>query len=170
MVLFRLAVLTAASALVLSGCGQPSTYNQPARNSVVDNTGFTNDFDPGEGSDSTIWDLFRTNDDPNRTINVNRYLWSASLDVLSFLPIETIDPFSGVISTDWGRVQGSSTPYRATVYVDSAALDALSLKVAVFRLSGGRSVPVSDEVAKDIENSILTRARQIYIAEQQRRG
>lgn len=110
----------------------------------------------------TIWDLFDTPDE-NVELAVNKYLWNASLDVLSFLPVETIDPFSGVISFGWGRVGGSSVPYRATVYVTSPALEARSLRVAVFRQSGGRAVAVSDEVATRIEDAIFTRARQLRV-------
>lgn len=118
-------------------------------------------------SRESIFDLFRRNDSSQR-INVNRYLWTASLDVLSFLPLEAVDPFSGVISTGWGRVAGTSTPYRATVYVTGPALDARSLKIAVFRQSGGRAVPVSDEIAAEIEDAILTKARQLTVADSRR--
>ena len=115
----------------------------------------------------SIFDLFRRGDS-SREINVNKFLWSASLDVLSFLPIEATDPFSGVIATGWGRVPNSSGIYRSTVYVSGPALDARSLRVAVFRQSGGRAVAVSDEVAEQIENSILTRARELSIASNSR--
>ena len=74
------------------------------------------------------------------------------------------DPFSGVIVTGWGRVNGASPAYRATVYITGAALDARSLRVAMFRQSGSGSVPVSDEVARQVEDAILTRARQLRIA------
>lgn len=116
----------------------------------------------------SILDLFNRAD-ASREIAVNKYLWTASLDVLSFLPLEAADPFSGVISTGWGRVNGTSTPYRATVYVSGPALEARSLRVAVFRQSGGRALAVSDEVAEQIEDSILTRARQL-IGAADRRG
>ena len=42
--------------------------------------------------------LFRDNDNPNVTVEVNRYLWNASLEILDFMPIEAADPFSGVLS------------------------------------------------------------------------
>ncbi len=97
-------------------------------------------------------------------IAVNRFIWTAALDTLSFLPLESADPFSGVIVTGWGRLEGAPAPYRATVYVSSAALDARSLRVALFRQSGGRAVPVSEEVAAEVEDAILTRARQLQVA------
>ena len=39
---------------------------------------------------------------PNDTVAVNRYLWNASLEVLNFLPIQSVDPFTGVIVTGYG--------------------------------------------------------------------
>lgn len=117
-----------------------------------------------EQSGSSIFDLFRGNAQPQRQIAVNRYLWAASLDTLSFLPMEGADPFSGVIVTDWGRVAGDPTPFRVTVYISEAALDARSLRVAAFRQQGGRAVPVSSADNRRLEDAILTRARQLRIA------
>lgn len=113
---------------------------------------------------STFFDLFRGDSQPQRQMAVNRYLWTASLDVLSFLPMEGADPFSGVIVTDWGRVANDPTPFRVTVYISEAALDARSLRVAAFRNQGGRAVPVSAADNRRLEDAILTRARQLKIA------
>ena len=114
----------------------------------------------GETDDSTIWDLFSNADDPNTTVEVNKYLWRASLEVLNFLPIESIDPFTGVIVTGYGTPPGGGRAYRATVYVQDPALDARSLKVAL-QTRGGAAA--SAETARAIEDAILTRARQIRI-------
>src|SRR5690606_8058689 len=65
----------------------------------------------------TIWDLFGNGDDPNVTVEVNKYIWQASLEVLNFLPIESVDPFTGVIVTGYGRPPGGGRAYRATIYV-----------------------------------------------------
>jgi hypothetical protein len=119
-----------------------------------------------EQSPESIFDLFRNSGDPDRGIVVNRYLWLASLDTLSFLPLESADPFSGLIVTDWGLVNGGA--YRVTVYISDPALDAMSLKVAAFRQSGGRAVPVADAEARLLEDAILTRARQLRIAAAER--
>jgi hypothetical protein len=91
------------------------------------------------------------------TVAVNRYLWYASLEVLDFLPIESADPFTGVIVTGFGTPPGGSTPYRATIYVSDPALDARSLNVALATRSG----PASFETTKAIEDAILSRARQL---------
>jgi len=115
-----------------------------------------------------IFSLFRGADEPERRIGVNRYLWSASLDILSFLPLEGADPFSGVIATGWGRVGGDPTPFRVTVLIAEPALDARALKVAAFRQQGGRAAPVSQADNRALEDAILTRARQLRIAAERR--
>ncbi|MGZ9808934.1 DUF3576 domain-containing protein [Pseudoroseicyclus sp. H15] len=94
-------------------------------------------------------------------VAVNRYLWSAALDVLSFLPIESVDPFTGVIVFGYGTPPGGSTAYRATVHVKDPALDARSLNVAL--ATRGGAVAAETQIA--IEDAILTRARQIRIAD-----
>lgn len=108
----------------------------------------------------TIWDIFDNNDDPNVTVRVNKYLWQASLEVLNFLPIESVDPFSGVIVTGYGTPPGGGRSYRATIYVQDPALDARSLKIALVSKGGGA---VSSETTRAVEDAILTRARQLRI-------
>ncbi len=121
-----------------------------------------------DGGRSSIFDLFGSGVEPDRQIGVNRYLWSASLDILSFLPLEGADPFSGVIATDWGRIGGDPTPFRVTVFISEAALDARALRVAAFRQQGGRAVAVAEADNRRLEDAILTRARQLRIASTRR--
>jgi hypothetical protein len=109
--------------------------------------------------------------DEKARLPVNKYIWQAALDTLSFLPLASTDPFTGVIATDWG-----STPelpgerLKVTAYILDPGLSAASLKVAVYRevqTEGGLWVPapVSADTARQLEDAILTRARQIRIAE-----
>lgn len=117
---------------------------------------------PGiEGSDgSTIWDAFRgKNTEAN--VQVNRYLWAASLDVLSFMPVQSVDPFTGVIVFGYGTPPGGGKAYRATVYIQDPALDARSLNVAL----AGRGGPVAAGTQRAVEDAILNRARQMRIAD-----
>ncbi|MFQ3357644.1 MAG: hypothetical protein ACI85H_001629 [Paracoccaceae bacterium] len=110
----------------------------------------------------TIWDLFEAQRDANTEIQVNKYIWNATLDVLSFMPVESIDPFTGLIVTGYGKPPGGSTAYRATVLVQDPALDARSLKIALFARSG---VAVPLKTLRLLEDAILTRARQMHIAD-----
>ena len=108
---------------------------------------------------SSIFDLFETRDDPNITLEVNKYLWAASLEVLSFMPVQNADPFSGVIQFGYGTPPGGGRAYQATVYVQDPALDARSLTVAL-RTRGGT---VDAATRRQVEDAILTRARQLRI-------
>ena len=110
---------------------------------------------------SSVFDLFTNQDDPNVTLEVNRYLWAASLDVLSFLPVQNADPFSGVIQFGYGAPPGGGRAYQATVLVQDPALDARSLNVALRTRSGA----VSLDTQRAIEDAILTRARQLRIGD-----
>ncbi|MDQ2094189.1 DUF3576 domain-containing protein [Rhodalgimonas zhirmunskyi] len=107
---------------------------------------------------SSIWDMLKkSNTDTN--VKVNRYIWNASLEVLNFLPVERIDPFTGVIVMGYGRPPGGGQAYRATVYIKDPALDARSLNVALATRGG----PVSASTQRAVEDAILNRARQLRI-------
>lgn len=108
---------------------------------------------------SSILDLFGNANDPNITVEVNKYIWNAALQILDFMPIETVDPFTGVIVYGFGTPPGSGTSYRATVFVQDPALDARSLNISM----ASRSGPVDLETVRVVEDAILTRARELRI-------
>jgi len=91
--------------------------------------------------------------------SVNKYLWQASLEVLNFLPINSADPFSGIIVFGKGKAPGSMQIYDATIYISDPALDARSLSVTV-RSSNG---VISSVAKREIENAILSKARQLRL-------
>ena len=91
--------------------------------------------------------------------SVNKYLWQASLEVLNFLPINSADPFSGIIVFGKGKAPGSTQIYDATIYISDPALDARSLSVTV-RSSNG---VISSVAKREIENAILSKARQLRL-------
>ncbi|MFD2440591.1 DUF3576 domain-containing protein [Paracoccus kondratievae] len=109
---------------------------------------------------STIWDVFSDRRDPNDTVAVNRYLWNASLEVLDFLPIQSVDPFTGVIVTGYGTPPGGGRAYRATIKVSDPSLDARALKVS---LQGSGGAAVAPDTVRAVEDAILTRARQLRL-------
>ena len=106
-----------------------------------------------------LGDLFKSGDD--EIGSVNKYLWQASIEVLNFLPINSADPFSGIIVFGKGKAPGSKQSYDATVYISDPALDARSLSVTV-RSSNGT---ISLEAKREIESAILSRARQLRLKE-----
>jgi Domain of unknown function (DUF3576) len=154
-------VLIVTGLLALSGCGSGGgfgnffgggTETAPANNERPTR-------DRSEPERETLWDLFGNRDDPNTTVEVNKYLWNAALDVLNFMPLQAADPFTGVMVFGYGTPPGGGGAYKATVYVRDPALDARSIEVALQSRGG----PVSTETAHKIEDAILARARQLRI-------
>ncbi|MQQ08138.1 DUF3576 domain-containing protein [Epibacterium sp. SM1979] len=110
---------------------------------------------------TTLFDAFGPTK-TEQTVQVNRYLWAASLEVLDFLPIQSVDPFTGVILTNYGTPPGGGQSYRATVHIKDPALDARSLNVGL-QTRNGRAV--NPATARAVEDAILSRARQLRIAD-----
>jgi len=156
----RYLTLSLLSLFLLASCG---TFG----NSASSIGGGGNDqqaaAEPGEEG-GKIWDLFKT-DDLNVNVKVSKYLWAASLETLNFLPVEAADPFTGVIVMGWGRPPGSNQQYKATVFIKDPALEARSLSLSLVRRAGGGSAPASAELVRQVEDAILTRARQLRVAD-----
>jgi len=130
-------------------------------------------FGPGGFSFFTLGDTGKEKqpaDGSGGGIAVNSYLWRASLDTMSFMPLASADPFGGVIITDW--YSPPETPgerFKATVYILERQLRANGVRVAVFRqtregASDWRDVATAQETAIALENAILTRARQLRVS------
>ncbi len=102
-------------------------------------------------------------------IGVNSLLWRASLDTVAFMPLVSADPFGGVIITDW--YSPPATPnerFKVNIYILGRQLRADGLKASVFHQiqqgTGWTDAPVAPNTATDLEDAILTRARQMRIA------
>jgi len=121
----------------------------------------------GEGGFDILGNKGRRDESEQSGIGVNSFLWRASLDTVSFMPLASADPFGGVIMTEW--YQSPSAPgerTKAQVYVMSRELRADAIKATVFRQVQGRNgewrdAPVAADSARKLEDAILTRARQI---------
>lgn len=103
-------------------------------------------------------------------IGVNSYLWRASLDTLSFIPLTSADPWGGVIITDWyTSPEKPDERFKVTVYILDTRLRADGLNVAVFKQVKDASGAWADaataaQTETDMENAILTRARQLRLS------
>ncbi len=103
-------------------------------------------------------------------IGVNSFLWRASLDTVSFMPLTSADPFGGVIITDWYTPpEAPSERFKMNIYILGRQLRADGLRVAVFREAqapGGKwiTASVTSKTSINLENQILTRARQLRVA------
>jgi hypothetical protein len=101
-------------------------------------------------------------------IGVNSYLWRASLDTLNFMPLASADPYGGVIITDWYTdAAAPNERFKATVYILDTRLRADALNVSIFRQTSTNGqwsdAAVDPDTEIQIENAILTRARQLRL-------
>ena len=102
-------------------------------------------------------------------IGVNSFLWRASLDTISFMPLASADPFGGVIITDWFSPPETPTErFKMTVYILDKRLRADGVRVALFKQQRTDNREWADvrpaaDTSVTLENAILTRARQLRI-------
>jgi len=102
-------------------------------------------------------------------VAVNAFLWRASLDTLSFMPIASADPFGGIIITDWYTLPETlNERFKVNVYILGRSLRADGLKVTVFRQTSEdgvvwRDKQIGADVEKEFEDAVLTRARQLRL-------
>lgn len=107
---------------------------------------------------------------PPEAIGVNAYLWRATLDTLAFMPLASADPYGGVVITDWYiNPEKPDERFKATVYILDTRLRADGLNVTIFRQTangagGWVDAPTNAQTSIDIENAILTRARQLRLS------
>ncbi len=162
-------------ASVLSGCGSDPERATPkgeiepppapAQPSADSDTGIFGWFG---GGNSDARSTLRPED--RKGVAVNAYLWRASLDTLSFMPMDQIDPFGGVIKSGWW-VPPSTPNERIRVFavILDTRLRAEALRVTVFKEiktpSGEwETAPAMDpETVTKLENIILNKARMMKI-------
>jgi hypothetical protein len=107
-------------------------------------------------------------------VAVNTFLWRASLDTLSFMPLAAADPFGGVIITDWyAPPETPDRRFKANAYILDRDLRADGIRVTLFqqrREASGSWIDtaVDNQTAKDLEDAILTRARQLRVEQASR--
>ena len=99
-------------------------------------------------------------------IGVNSYLWRASLETLSFMPLAQADSSGGVIVTDWyTNPDNPSERVKVSVSILDQDLRADALRVAASRQvqQGGSWVeaPVQAATVQKLEDIILTKARDL---------
>lgn len=169
-----LALMLSASAFAISSC---ESYKGEAKYpSGYDRTTTGNDIYGeqesifGKGGLSLFGGKDKEKNDGSNGIGVNSYLWRASLDTVSFMPLASADPFGGVIITDWYIAEEKPDErFKVNVFILDKQLRSDGVKVKVFRQvqKGGKWIDstVADNTGPQMEDAILTRARQLRVAD-----
>ena len=101
-------------------------------------------------------------------VNVNGYLWRATLNILSFVPLISTDALSGTIITDWYANKNiQNQRLKITAYINTNELKSESIKIKVeiqsFKNNIWSQPLTSNSLATQIENSILNEARNLKL-------
>jgi hypothetical protein len=105
---------------------------------------------------------------------LNSYLWRASLDTISFMPLASADPFGGVLITEWyAPPEKPDTRFKLNVFILTRELRSDGVQVKLFeqQKAGGewQNIAASGGTARKLEDTILTRARQMRVADRSKR-
>tara|TARA_B100000989_G_scaffold146568_1_gene109254 strand:- start:122 stop:598 length:477 start_codon:yes stop_codon:yes gene_type:complete len=116
----------------------------------------------------SLSDILNPKDKDGISVNVNGYLWRASLDVLSVAPLISTDALGGTIITDWYVNKNiKDKRIKITAYIKTSELrsDGVSVKVHVQKLESGiwTNTYTDNKLASQIENNILNEARNYRI-------
>lgn len=162
-----------ASLLALSACGGGVKTAPPDVNNPF-NQGLPAGQTMGTGDSGLAWTLGKGTGGAGSQatqIQVNAYLWRATLDTLSFMPMVSADPFGGVIITDW--YSPAATPserFKVNAYILGKQLTANAIQVSVFHqvqtATGWADAPVDPSMASGLEDRILARAADLQAATQ----
>lgn len=103
-------------------------------------------------------------------IGVNSFLWRATLDTVSFMPLASADPFGGVVLTDWySPPENPNERFKMNVFILDRQLRSDGIQVRVFRQvrKGGewQDAKASEDTASKLEETILTRARRMRVSQ-----
>ncbi len=108
-------------------------------------------------------------ENPTTSLGVNGYLWQATLDTLSFMPIESADPAAATILTDWYSLdEAPNERVRVAVRFLSEQLRSDGVRVAVVRQENRSgnwvTVPTQATTVLKVEEAILTQARKLRVS------
>lgn len=102
-------------------------------------------------------------------IGVNSFLWRATLDTLSFMPLATTDPFGGVVITDWYEdPSAKGERFKVNALILDKTLRSDGVRISLFKQlkddkNMWKDAEVDGTLARKLEDTILTRARQLRV-------
>ena len=100
---------------------------------------------------------------------INPYLWKASLETVSFMPLSSADPFAGLIITDWYSQINTNERCKINIFIRGVELKTSNLKVNSFcQILSDTNNWVSNEtdikINAQIENAILNKAKKLKLS------
>tara|TARA_B100000886_G_scaffold333359_1_gene287303 strand:- start:726 stop:1226 length:501 start_codon:yes stop_codon:yes gene_type:complete len=145
-----------------------STNNSNVNNSITDEKKIPGLFSKDSEKGISLSDVFNPEMSSLNNINVNGYLWRASLEVLSIAPLISTDALGGTILTDWyinKSIKNKRIKISAFITTSELRSDGVKVKVHVQELLNNvwSGTYTDNELAIKIENNILYEARNLRI-------
>ena len=99
---------------------------------------------------------------------INPFLWKASIETISFMPLASTDPFAGTIITDWYTAENNiNERCKLNIFINGADMKTDNLKVLSFcqSLKNNQWVnsPPNSEDNVRLENAILNKAKKLKL-------
>ena len=150
--------------IILLGC---SSNNSIVSNPITGEKKTPGIFSKDSSKGVSLSDILNPQSSDN-SVNVNGYLWRASLNVLSIAPLISTDALGGTIISDWyinKNIKNKRIKIMAYIKTSELRSDGISVKVHVQKLVNGfwTETYIDDKLASQIENNILNEARNYRI-------
>ena len=149
---------------IISSCSS----NEITSNPITDKKSKPGLFSKDAEAGISISDILNRESKEGIGVNVNGYLWRASLDILSIAPLISTDALGGTIITDWyvnKNIKNKRIKIMAYIKTSELRSDGVSVKVHVQKLESGvwTDTFTDNKLASQIENNILNEARNYRI-------
>ena len=158
----------------LTNCSNVSTKSERLDKSIIDYP------DPRiraikkkqEGQGTFLSDIFKSDNKKNVngiSLNINPFIWQASLDILSStMPLASVDSNSGIIITDWYNLKGKENErIKISILVSTQELRADGVKVSVFkqvlRANAWKNANINPSIAQRLERKIIAKAGSLQL-------
>jgi len=151
--------------IFLNAC---SSDTSPVKNPITGEKKTPGIFSKDSKKGILLSDILNPKDTDGANINVNGFLWRASLNVLSIAPLISTDALGGTIITDWYTNKNiKDKRIKITAFISTSELksEGINVKVHVQKLKNNiwSDTYLDEGLANQIENNILNEARNLRI-------
>ncbi len=158
-------ILMIYTLIFISAC---SNNNSTVKNPITGEETTPGIFSKDSKKGISLSDLANPQDKTSTSINVNGFLWRASLNVLSIAPLISTDALGGTIITDWyTNKKVKNKRIKITAYISTSELRSEGIKVKVhvqnFKKNFWSETYIDKSLSSQIEDNILNEARNLRI-------
>ena len=151
--------------ILFSSC---SSNNSVVRNPITGEKSNPGLFSKDAEKGVNLTELFLEKDNSGGIINVNAFLWRASLNILSIAPLISTDALGGTIISDWyinKNIKNQRLKITAFILTRELRSDGIKVKVHIqnFKNNVWSETITDSDLANKIEENILNEARNLRI-------